>query len=249
MLCFFYIHTNFFTVFECAESCCASFSQRHQFASLQELPNRSPHALKMMPTVTDETEENNNTFVIFKIKSQHLFQLLLLFSATVHSDITLEFQAFLSHSVTTYTAEQGKRKNCDYDFKRKNNVCLSAYMILVVVDLAKNFYLIHTRNEMSANSEEKEEENPKFKHISLSSFVTSFYSSVYVHLFVHLFACRKAATTYCLFLLLQARNANIENVVNEEEGYMAWPLNVPSYLYNPFPFHYPSPNCAQHLFK
>ena len=48
-------------------------------------------------------------------------------------------------------------------------------MSLAVVDLAKNFYLIHTRNEMSANSEE--EENLKFKLISLSSFVTSFYSS------------------------------------------------------------------------
>ena len=110
-------------------------------------------------------------------------------------------------------------------------------MSLTVVDLAKNFYLIHTRNEMSANSEE--EENLLFKLISLSSFVTSFYSSVYVHLFVHLYACRNAATTYCLFLLLQARNTNIKNVVTEEEGYMAWPLNVPSDLYNPFPFYIP----------
>ena len=132
-----------------------------------------------------------------------MFQLLFVsfLCATVHSI----YSYIVPRMLCRYYGVNGggkKGKNYDYDFKRKNNVCLSAYMILVVVDLAKNFYLIHTRNEMSANSEEKEEENPKFKHISLSSFVTSFYSSVYVHLFVHLFACRKAATTYCLFLLL-----------------------------------------------
>ena len=200
MLCFFNIHTNFFTVFECAESCCASFSQRHQFASFQELPNRSPHALKMMPTVTDETEENNNTFVIFKIKSQHLFNFFFFLFATVHSDITLEFQAFLSHSVTTYTAEQGKRKNCDYDFKRKNNVCLSAYMSSSCSRFGKEF-LSHPHSKRNEREFRRKRRREPEIQTHFSFFVCDFFLFICICTFVCAPFYQQKSCYYLLLIL------------------------------------------------
>ena len=175
--------------------------QRHKLYFLSKHPTTPTVHWKWCPQLQMKRKGKNiTTFVIFKIKCQHvlllLFFLLPLVSATVH----FMFYSYLSllHRIR----RRRKRKIVITISNGKIMFVCRLIWVLVVVYLAKNFYLIHTRNEMSANSEEKEEENPKFKHISLSSFVTSFYSSVYVHLFVHLFTSRKAATTYCLFLLL-----------------------------------------------
>ena len=152
----------------------------------------------MMPTVTDETEENNNTFVIFKIKSQHLFQLLLLFSATVHSDITLEFQAFLSHFVTTYTAEYWKRKNCDYDFKRKNNVCLSAYMSSSSSRFGKEF-LSHPHSKRNEREFRRRREPEIQTHFSF--FVCDFFLFICICTFVCAPFCLQKSCYYLLLIL------------------------------------------------
>ena len=163
-----------------------------------------------------------------------MFQLLFVsfLCATVHSI----YSYIVPRMLCRYYGVNGggkKGKNYDYDFKRKNNVCLSAYMRQTLQQIwGKNFYLIHTRNEMSARQREPKEMQTTFLFL-LSSFVTSFYLSVhlYVHLFVHILCLQtQAATTLSCYSLTTAGTSNIRIA----EGYMACPLNVTSSR-NPFP--------------
>ena len=97
-----------------------------------------------------------------------------------------------------------RRKKYDYDFRRKNNVCLSVY-----TSLQSRFGERILSHPHSKRNERKENLDIL---TFLSSFVTSFYSSVYVHLFaVHLFPCTQAAATY---LLLQTTAIVIQTHLN-----------------------------------
>ena len=145
---------------------------------------------------------------------------------------------FLSHFVTTYTAEQRKRKNCDYDFKRKNNVCLSAYMSSCCSRFGKEF-LSHP------HSKRNEREQKKKRTRNSNTFLFLRLWLLFIHLYMYICLCTfflpaeklllHTAYSYYCRLVIQT----LKNVVTEEEGYIAWPLNVPSYLYNPFPSSIP----------
>ena len=112
----------------------------------------------------------------------------------------------------------GKGKKC-YNFKRKNNVCLSAYIT----------YGSHVRKELLSHphSKRNERREPEIDFFFFL-FVCDFFLFICICTFVCApFACRLTAATTPAITTINTTTTNANICA---EGYMAWPLNVPSFI-------------------